>query len=288
MNKLVKILLLALVGILALAVLLILALPLWLGPTAASVARSVVPSFTGCAFKLESISLNPFTGKFRLVEAHLSNPKGYDAPEAFSVGSVSVDLDVGSLFTDTIHVRDISIEKPFVSYVFDGEGSNNFARIASAAQAKLGPSEKSEEEKPEQKQEGKKKFRIDRLSIDGTVVQYRMIKLPIPVPTLTDIGKESGGATAEEVRDSVWSKIKDSFSGIGAGITSAASMLGDGATNALKGAAGLLGKDGAAGSATKALDKGAKAATEALDKGAKAVGDGAKDALKKVGGLLGK
>ena len=286
MKKLTKIALLVPAGLLALVVLLMLTLPLWLGPTAASVARSVVPSYTGCAFKLESLSLNPFTGKFRLVEAHLANPKGYDAPEAFGVGSVSVDLDVGSLLTDTIHVRDISIEKPFVSYVFDGEGSNNFARIAAAAQAKLGPSEeKTEEKKEEPEAKGKKKFRIDRLSINGTVVQYRMIKLPIPVPTLTDIGKDSGGATAEEVRDSVWAKIKDSFSGLGAGLSSAANLLGDGATNALKGAAGLLGKDGAP---AKAADDAAKAATEALDKGAKAVGDGAKDALKKVGGLLGK
>lgn len=285
MNKLVKILLLTLLGILALAVLLVLAMPLWLGPVAASVTRSLVPSYTGCEFKVERISLNPFTGKFRLVEAHLANPKGYDAPDAFSVGSVSVDLDVGSLLTDTVHVRDISIEKPYVSYVFDGEGSNNFARIAAAAQAKIGPSEeKPESEAKKADEKPGKKFRIDRLSINGTKVRYRMITLPIPVPTLTDIGKDSGGATAEEVRDSVWAKIKDSFSSIGAGLSSAAGMLGDGATNALKGAANLLGKDGAAGSATKALDKGAKA----IGDGAKAVGDSAKGALKKVGDLLGK
>ena len=296
MKKPIKIALMVLAGILALLVVALLACPLWIGPTAASVARSVVPSLTGCEFKVESISLNPYTGKFRLVDAHLANPKGYDTQDAFSVGTVSVELDVGSLLSDTIHVRDISIDKPFVSYVFDEAGSNNFARIAAAVAEKTGGSEKKEEKAGEEKKGKGKKVVIDRLSIDGTKVKYRMITLPIPVPTLTNIGKESGGATPEEVRDTVWDKIKDSFSSIGTGLGSAANALGEGATNALKGAANLLGggADGAK-DAKKAVEDGAKAAKKAAEDGAKAVtdgakavGDGAKDAVKKLGGLLGK
>ena len=290
MKKPMKIVLCLLGGILVLALLAIVSLPLWVGPVAAGAARSVVPSLTGCDFKLERISLNPFSGKFRLVEAHLANPKGYDTPDAFSVGEVRVDVEVASLLTDTIHFRDISIDRPFVSYVFDEAGSNNFDRIMASVQQKLGPSEKKEAKKEEEKKGGKKVI-IDRLSIDGTKVKYRFLTLPIPVPTLTNIGKDSGGATPEEVRETVWSKIKDSFSSVGSGIGSAAGALGKGATNALKGAADLFKgdavKDGAKAT-TKALDDGAKAATKALDDGAKAVGDGAKDALKKVGNLFGK
>lgn len=300
MKKPMKIVLCVLGGILALALLAIVTLPLWVGPAAAGAARGVVPALTGCDFKLERISLNPFSGKFRLVEAHLANPKGYDTPDAFSVGEVRVDVEVASLLTDTIHFRDISIDRPFVSYVFDEAGSNNFDRIMAAVQQKVGTSEKKETKKEEKK--GGKKVMIDRLSIDGTKVKYRFLTLPIPVPTLTNIGKDSGGATPEEVRETVWSKIKDSFSSVGSGIGSAADALGKGATNALKGAADLLKadavKDGAkattkalddgAKATAKALDDSAKAATKALDDGAKAVGDGAKDALKKVGNLFGK
>lgn len=298
MKKIVKIALWSLAGILALIVLAVATTPLWVGPTAGSVARSLVPSLTGCEFKLDKIALNPFTGKFDLSEAHLSNPKGYDAPEAFGVGLVHVDVDVGSLFSNTIHVRDITIEKPFVSYVFDDAGSNNFERILAQVESKLGLSGKEEEKKEEEKKEeakAGKKLVIDRLCISGTKVRYRMITLPIPLPTLTNIGKESGGATPEEVCETVWDKMKGSFSAIGTGLGSAASALGEGATNALKGAANLLGADGAADaaakaaeSATKAVGDTAKDATKALGDGAKAVGDGAKDAVKKLGGLLGK
>ena len=271
MKKIVKIALAILAGIVALVLIAVLSIPLWLGPTAAAVARKAVPMYTGCDFKIERISLNPFSGKFDIVEAHLSNPNGYDAPEAFSVSTVHVDVVVGSLLSDTIHVRDITIENPYVSYVFDDAGSNNFERIAAYAKNKLGASEKKDEEKPEapkadeKKDEGPgKKVIIDRLAINGTKVKYRMLTLPIPLPTLTDIGKESNGATFSEVVGSVWGKIQESFSSVGSGLGSAASALGDGATNALKGAANLLnsGKDGAA--------------------------EGAKDALKKVGNLFGK
>ena len=297
MKKPVKIALWALAGLVVLIVAAVLAIPLWLGPTAAAVARKVVPMYTGCDFKIERISLNPFSGKFDIVEAHLSNPNGYDAPEAFSVSTVHVDVVVGSLFTDTIHVRDITIENPYVSYVFDDAGSNNFERIAAYAKGKLGITEKSEDEKKaeEKKAEEKKsedsgkKIIIDRLAINGTKVKYRMLTLPIPVPTLTDIGKESNGTTFTEAVNSVWEKMQGSFASIGSGLGSAASALGDGATNALKGAASLLsgGKDGAADGA-KAVSEGAKDAAKAVTEGVKNVGDGAKDALKKVGNLFGK
>lgn len=278
MKKPVKIALAVLIGIVALVLIAVLSIPLWFGPTAAAVARKAVPLYTGCDFKIERISLNPFSGKFDIVEAHLSNPNGYDAPEAFSVSTVHVDVVVGSLLSDTIHIRDITIENPYVSYVFDDAGSNNFERIVAYAKGKLGISEKQdaetadEKKTEEKKDEGAgKKVIIDRLAINGTKVKYRMLTLPVPVPTLTDIGKKSNGATFSEAVNSVWEKMQGSFTSIGSGLGSAASALGDGATNALKGAANLLGsgKDGAAG-------------------GAKAVSDGAKDALKKVGNLFGK
>lgn len=318
MKKPVKIALWALAGLVVLIVAAVLAIPLWLGPTAAAVARKVVPMYTGCDFKIERISLNPYSGKFDIVEAHLANPNGYDAPEAFSVATVHVDVAVCSLLTDTIHVRDIEIDAPYVSYVFDDAGSNNFERIAAYAQSKLGASEKKEEAKPEEKKpeaekkEGAgKKVIIDRLAINGVKVKYRMLTLPIPVPTLTDIGKDSGGATFSEVVGTVWGKIQGSFTSIGSGLGSAASALGEGATNALKGATGLLnsGKDGVADGAKAVTDSvknlgggaadAAKSVTDSVknvggdaaksvSEGAKAVTEGAAGALKKVGNLFGK
>lgn len=280
-KKILIISLISLGGVLAFLLLILLISPLWLGPVAASVARSVVPKMTGCEFKLDSISLNPYSGKLTILDAHLLNPPGYDAPEAFSVATVRVDVAVGSLFSDTIHVRDIQIDAPYVSYVFDDAGTNNFARMAAHAAANGDAAEtkpEPESAEPAAGQEGGKKLVIDRLSINGTKIRYRKLTMPIPLPTLTDIGKESGGATFKETCDAIWVRIKDSMSPLGDGLTAVTGTVTDGAK-----VVGDAVGDGAK-AVGDAVGDGAKAVTD----GAKAVGEGAKDALKKVGNLFGK
>ena len=205
MKKSVKIFLWVLGGLVGLVVLALLSLPLWIGPTVASVARCVVPSYTGCDFRLESFRLNPFTGRLQLVEAHLANPRGFRQPEAFSVATVRVDVAVGSLFSSTVHVREIAIEGAFVGYDSQN-GTNNFAAILANVEAKTGPSEKTLTG-AEGKEGAGKKVVIDRFRLAGTRVNLGMLPLAIPTIELTDIGKDTGGATFGEVRDAVWAKL---------------------------------------------------------------------------------
>ncbi len=286
MKKAVKISLWALGGLVGLVVLALLSLPLWIGPAVASVARSVVPSYTGCGFRLESFRLNPFTGSLRLVEAHLANPAAFKQPEAFGVSTVRVDVAVGSLFTSTIHVREIAVEGAFVGY-YSVDGTNNFAAIAANVQEKMGPGEvETAKDEAEGGQKASKKVVIDRFRLVGTRVNLGMLPLAIPDLELTDIGKESGGATFAEVRDAVWQNIAKFFTGVGdaaadlikgtgaaaAGIVKGAGETatglvqgaGETATGLVKGAVDGVGT--ASGKTTEALGKGVKDAAEGLRK----------------------
>ena len=285
MKKSVKISLWVLGGLVGLVVLALLSLPLWIGPTVASVARSVVPSYTGCGFRLESFQLNPFTGTLRLVEAHLANPAAFRQPEAFGVSTVRVDVAVGSLFSSTVHVREIAIEGAFVGY-YSANGTNNFAAIAANVQEKTGPGE--DEEKDEQKTS--KKVVIDRFRLVGTRVNLGVLPLAIPDLELTDIGKASGGATFAEVRDAVWQDIAKFFTGVGTAASGLIKGTGAAATGLVQGAgetaSGLVKGTGetatglvkgvvdgvvegvgtASGKTTEALGKGVKDAAEGLRK----------------------
>ena len=286
MKKPVKVLL-WIVGILVvLVVLLVASLPFLLGPTVRTVATSVVPQITGCEFKMESCSINPFSGRLRIAGFALKNPKGYDEPDAVSFESLGVDLDVASLATKKIHVYDISLEKPFVSYVFDKEGTNNFDRILAAVQSKMAKGEKPEAKKDEAKkgEAGETpKVLIDRISINGTKVKYRMITLPIPVPTLTKIGygkddekpEDAKGASFGEAADQVWGSVKDKFTSVGGALGNAAGAVTDGAANALKGAANLVGV-GEGSAVGNAAAKTTEAATEAAKKTTEAAAEAAK------------
>lgn len=315
MKKAAKIVVWALVSLVLFVVLAVLTIPFWAGSVVKSVAASLVPGYTGTDFKMDRCSINPYSGRFEIGGLNLANPQGYDEPVAFSVASVSVDVDVLSLFTKRIHIRDISIESPYVSYVFDAAGSNNFARIAAHAATKSESKTAdgaAAEAKPKDTSAEKVRVVIDRLCVNGTWVKYRMLKLPIPVPTLTNIGRddddagEAQGATLEEVRDKVWNAIKDSFSGLGAGLGAAAGAVGQSASNILKSASALLTGTNAVGSVTQGAAQTAKGTADVAkgvaDGAANAVRgvaggttdavqgvtDGAKNALKKVGNLFGK
>ncbi|MGN0853882.1 MAG: hypothetical protein ACI4Q3_10995 [Kiritimatiellia bacterium] len=251
MKKTVKIVLWTLVALVAFLVLSVAALPLWIGPVVTAVASSVVPGMTGTDFTMESFSLNPYNGRICVKGVRLANPQGYDEPVAVGVDSISICLETGSLFSEKIHVYDLTVDSPFVSYVFDAAGTNNFARIAAHAAARSEP--KAETAGSGEKTDGKKVL-IDRLEVRGTVVQYRRLKLPVPTLVLKDIGKEREGASLTQVGEEVWNSVKGRFGSVGDALNSTAGTVGENAASLLKGmtdkvktagegAKGLLGGD---------------------------------------------
>ena len=203
---------------------------------------------------METFNLNPFSGKLRITEVHLSNPEGYKEPEAFGVSTVNVEVATCSLLTSTIHVKDITIQGSFVGITMEN-GTNNFMAILANLKSKLGS---SEEEKV--KEEGpSKKIVIDHFELSGTRVKMGLT-IPIPSITLNDIGKNSGGATFAEVG----AEVKEAC-------TKRMADFGGAASGLLKGAVG--GAEDAVGKATEALGKrtesignGAKSAAESLKK----------------------
>ena len=314
MKKVLKMLLWTIVGVLAFVLMLVLAIPLWLGPTVVTVANKVTPEYTGTPFSLAGVSINPYTGKYGVTKLDLGNPEGYPVPTAFSVSNVFVDVEMASLVTDTIHIREITINGTYVSYVSNA-GTNNFEWIGAHVQEKIGPQEEkaAPKEKKEEKGAGKKVV-IDRLTIAGTRVKVKVLpEMSIPTITLTGIGKEGGGVTWEDVGKTIYDALMEASSSIGEGLASALVVLGDGAnalvggatnilgsaagalggvTNILGNAAGTLGgvttnilgnAAGALGGATTNLLGGA---SEGIGGATKALGDTAKK-IGSLGGLLG-
>lgn len=254
MKKGLKIALYVLGGLVALIAVVLITLPLWISPVATSVAESVVPVFTGCKFKMETFNLNPFSGKLRITEVHLSNPEGYKEPEAFGVSTVNVEVATCSLLTSTIHVKDITIQGPFVGITMEN-GTNNFMAILANLKSKLGSSEEEEV-----KEEGpSKKIVIDHFELSGTRVKMGLT-IPIPSITLNDIGKNSGGATFAEVG----TEVKGACTKCMADFGGAASGLLKGAVGGAEDAVGKASE--ALGKRTESIGNSAKSAAESLKK----------------------
>ena len=296
--KFVKTLIKTVLVIVVLLVVALLALPLWFGPVARGVANAAVPKVTQTGFNLAHLSLNPYTARFELGGLVLDNPQGYSEKIAAKVGELNFDAETLSLATDVIHIEEIKVRDVFVSYVSGGpEKVNNFQQIQynvaggkeryEAAQAEKQRQQAIEEqetgpEQPVESDKPAKRFIIDRLEVSGLTIQLGVLPLKIPVGlTLTDIGKESGGATLAEVSQRIWDEILKAAGAVGDQLKA----LGALATDAGKSATEAVGK--AADAAVKSLGTVTSAATESLGAatsaasgvvsgGAKAAGEGAK------------
>ena len=92
------------------------------------------PEITGTHVFLKEADISVFSGEGKLNEFLIGNPKGYTAPHALKVGSMSVALDKGTLAEDVIVIKKIAIDSPDIIYEL-GKKSNNFDDIIKNVEA---------------------------------------------------------------------------------------------------------------------------------------------------------
>ncbi len=316
MKKLLKFIAYAIGAIVLLALLLVLALPLWFGPVVKPTVRASVPKLTGTSFEIGHLYLNPYTGRLEVGGLVLGNPKGYSEPVAVALSNLVFDAAMSTLGDKYVHVEEITVDGLFASYLDGGEHDvDNFTQIQynvaggkekyEEAKKRAEEEKAKEGEKPADEVEddvAKRKFVIDKLTIKNVRVKYGIlpaISIPVDI-VLTDVGKESGGATFSEICEQAWQAIMKSAGAVGDGVKAVGSFLGEQAgklgdavksidlsgVGAGASQAAATVSDGAS-KAAETVGDGAKKATEAVSEGAstaaETVGDGAKKATDAVG-----
>ena len=302
--KVVKIIIGAVVAIVALVLVLVLALPLWIGPVACGVANAVAPKITGTDFKLGEFGLNPYSGALTVGALELGNPPKFEEKTAVKLDHFKVDVGMMTLCGKVIHVEEVTLDGLYV--YASGLTAENFQMIAEHAKGEKKAEEKKPEEKKAEEKSGEgKKVCIDRLTLKNIKVKIGVMPaMPVPTIELTDLGKPSeankeGGVTFAELWQTILEKVMAATGSLGDGLKALGNLTGDGAkalTNAVGDGAKALNNvagDGAkaisnfAGEGTKAIGNltgsGAKAAGDAAGKATEAVGSGAKAAGEAAG-----
>ena len=300
--KAIKILLRAVVCIVAIVVVALLTLPLWFGPVVKTAANAAAPGVVKTDFHMGHLHLNPYTARFELGDMQLSNPQGYPEKYAVTLGDIIFDAETLSLATDVIHIEEITIKSVFVSVVSGGENDVlNFKQIQynvaggkekyeaaeaeKAEKAKLEELQAREKREPEpqvaEEEKPSKKVIIDKLHISG--LKIRLGFLPISVPAtieLADIGRKSGGATLEEAWQQIWEGILRSAGVAGEQLKALGNLTGDAAKQASEAANKAMGEaTKAAAQATESLSKATEGATKAVGDTLNKATEGASQAL---------
>jgi len=258
MSKALKILRIAAVAVLVLILVLMIALNIYGGRIAKWGIETAGSKTLGVPVTVNNVSLSVLGGKLSLKDLVIDNPPDYQNKKLLELGSGKVAVSPGSLLSDVIKVKEISLADVNVVLEQKGLKSNNIQDIMKNIP-------KGEQEAQAAQEGGGKKLKIDLVELKNIRVKVKLLPIPgkddtiplvIPSITMTDLGSE---LTTSQLISKILVAITNGIAEQGAGILPP-DML-DGLNNQLKElrnlTEGLL-KDGA-GLGTDILKKGTDA-----------------------------
>lgn len=165
------------------------------------------PELTGVSVKVGGVKLEPLDGRGAIHDLQVGNPKGYKAPQALSLGEARLAVEPSSLAGDVVHVKELSLEAPRITYE-RGPGGDNLTAIQKHIEAYLPKSEPGRGDRKPEKAAKERRFIVDRVQVRKAKVSYGgAVEVDVPDLVLRDLGKKSGGATAGEITQEVWTAL---------------------------------------------------------------------------------
>ena len=195
-----------------------------INPIIEKAVNTVGPEITKTPLTLGSANISFLSGEGELRDFILGNPEGFKSPVAISVQSVKVKLDPKSVASDTIHIYNIAVDAPVITYELLGGKNNitvirnNIRKTADKFSAKSSPATKEKGSTQPAEESASKQIVIDHFLISGATVNLALpgmaekpISLTLPNIELKDLGKKDPqggiGAIAEEVFNTLTSKV---------------------------------------------------------------------------------
>jgi len=220
----------------------------------------------GVPTQLEGATVTVRDGTVGLDGLVIGNPEGFKEPSMFELGHAHTSVDIGSLRSAEIVVREVVIDGAEITLEF-GEGTTNWAVLLKRLE--------SEPKDEEVKRKSQKQLRVDRILFTNGKIRIAGIPVAgsatIPLPTLeiTDLAPADG--TPSTVGNVLADVIRSLYASI---LTAATDVLPVEQIEKLAEEAGAVLSD-AAGAV--------KDAGSAIED---AAGDAAKDIGDKAGGIL--
>jgi len=96
------------------------------------------PKLTKVDIKLDKVALSLFSGSGKIDGLVVGNPEGFKTPQAIRVGSISLVLSPGSLLSDKVVIKSITVDAPEITYETGAGGSNLKKILANLNEATAG------------------------------------------------------------------------------------------------------------------------------------------------------
>ena len=175
------------------------------------------PEITGTSVTLGGVDVSIFSGKAKINNLVIGNPKGFKSDSAIKIGVAEVILDIGSITSDKIHVTKILLDSAELTYEL-GKGGSNISALQksieqrTAALAGSGGSSSSDSSGAESPG-----MAIDNIYINGTKVNVvasllggKGTGLVLPDIHMKDLGKDDKGSSPGEVMNKIFATLSKS------------------------------------------------------------------------------
>ena len=213
-----------------------------LGYIVRNAVETVVPKITGTPVKMESFSFSILTGKVKIRNFVIGNPKGFNTEYAFSLGSLSFDINMDTLFSKKIVIDEIRIDGTQIIYEL-GLNTSNLTEIKSNIDKFVKRDKQKEvKEEPLKKAGEGKKIQINNfyfngasVSLSAVLLQGQKTTMPMPDIHLKDIGKGEKGASIGEVTDEIFTAVYASIGKVAGSGTEAMKWIGNESWDKVKG-----------------------------------------------------
>lgn len=197
---------------------------------------------TQTTVSVNGVHLSLTSGAGSISGISISNPAGYSSNQALTLGKAAVQVDTSSIAGNgPIVIDTVTIAQPHVTYEVKGLGDgSNLQTIQHNVQAYAGGSGGQQPAPQQSGSPGRKEIIKDlyvtggQISVAATALNGRSLTVPLPDIHLTNIGQNSGGATAAEVANQVLGAITSEATK--AASSALTQQLQSAATGALQGA----------------------------------------------------
>lgn len=179
------------------------------------IAENVVPGITGTGFFIGDVKSSVSHGKIRLTDVVIKNPEGYTG-YAMKAGTVYIEVDMNSILTDKIVIKQVLIENVSVNYERTLSGSNIDAIQKNIEVRSSKPEQKSTADMDmETKTTGKGKawvirnFDLKKGSISIVVSISKSVSATVPLSDIhiENLGEVSGGKTLYEILPEIFTML---------------------------------------------------------------------------------
>ena len=178
-----------------------------LGSVIVTAVEKYGSEITQAKVRLNEAEVSATSGHGALRGLSVGNPKGFKTPGAFELGEISLTLDISTITSDPVLIKEIVVSAPHVTYELGPQGSNIDAikrNVDAYTKARQATKETVKETK-----DGGPRFVIEHLYIRngkvdiGSSLSDKTMSAPLPDIHLTNIGKQKNGATPGEVTEQI-------------------------------------------------------------------------------------